>query len=157
MIELGGYADEDITSSDALRTAILSEHERLRTLLSETAGRAAAMTGSAFDLDELRAWARSFYVALEEHLTFEARAFPPALRDVIGWGSVLQAQIEETHARQRETLARARLRPPEVLSAEELAGNLRVLATDLLSDIEREDAALLHADLDAIATDGTGG
>ena len=90
---------------------------------------------------------RTLFLTLEEHLTFEAQAFPLALRDVIGWGAVLQGEIEESHARQRQALATALAAlEPETLSWVELTRNVRAFAASLMRDIETEEAAALAAD-----------
>jgi hypothetical protein len=113
---------------------------------------------STRERDRLRARARDLCLTLEEHLSFEERALPTALHDVIGWGAVLREQIEEDHERQRRDLASARSAlEPDGLSWLELADRVRVFAATLLADLEREDAHLVNADLDAIATDSEGG
>ena len=155
---LGHVSVVEPASSNDFRDVILSQHESLRELLTEAVDLAAPMARSGTDLDTLRAHARGLFLTLEEHLMFEQAAFPQALRDVIGWGGVLQSQIEDTHARQRDALAKALLAIDQpALSWQELARNVRAFATTLLRDIEEEDAALLNADLDAIATDSEGG
>ena len=155
---LGHVAVVEPTSSNDFRNVILSQHEALRELLTEAVDLTSPMARAGTELDTLRAHARGLFLTLEEHLSFEERAFPQALRDVIGWGGVLQAQIEDNHARQREALATALLTIERAtLSWPELAKNVRMFATTLLHDIEEEDAALLNADLDAIATDSEGG
>jgi hypothetical protein len=158
MIDLGLGATVDPMSSRGLRDAILSHHDTLRGLVAETVGDVEPEAMSAMDLDRLRAGARNLYRTVEAYLAFEERALPPALRDVIGWGSVLQEQIEEDHRRQREALATAlSALEPETLSWFELAADVRAFADALLRDLEREDEALLNAQLDAIATDSEGG
>jgi hypothetical protein len=80
------------------------------------------------------------------------------LREVIGWGSVLQAQVVEGHEKQRAILASA-------MSALELAENspahivesVRAFADTLLADLKTEERYLLTADLDAMTTETHGG
>jgi len=145
-------------SSSHFREAILAEHDALRRLLAETLGLAESEAVTAAELDQLRARVRQLYIRLEEHLSFEERMLPTALRDVIGWGQALEAQIAEDHARQRreveETLSAL---DAETLSRRDLATSLRAFADTLLRDMEMEEAGLLDADLDALATDGEGG
>jgi hypothetical protein len=158
MIDLGYRASQDPTSSRVLRDAILSRHDALRGMAVESVDYADRQVTSEADVARLRAGARTFYRVVEDYLAFEEQALPPALRDVIGWGSVLLEQIEEDHRRQREALATAlSALEPESMPWFELASELRAFAAALLRDLEREDEALLNAQLDAIATDSEGG
>src|SRR5262249_39281625 len=110
------------------------------------------------DVDRLRARARGLYLTLHANLAFEERAFPVALRDLIGLGPAVQDQIRKTHARQRQVLASAlEALEPRKQSWAELARDVREVAANVLHDLEREEAALLDADLDALATDAEGG
>ena len=149
---------EPLSSSDA-RAAILSCHEELRGLVTETIH----FVESDCDFEPLRTHARELYEAFEEHIDFEERILPTALRDVIGWGSVLQAQVVEGHEKQRAILASARsaLEPaglsPTGLSPARLAQSVRTLANTILGDLKIEESCLLSADLDALATDASGG
>jgi hypothetical protein len=158
MIDLGYSFAQDPMSSRTLRDAILSRHDALRGIAVENVDRADRQVTSEADVATLRAGARTFYRTVEDYLAFEEEALPPALRDVIGWGPVLLEQIEEDHRRQREALAIALAAlEPEPLPWFELATELRAFAVELLRDLEREDEALLNAQLDAIANDGQGG
>jgi hypothetical protein len=145
-------------SSGRFREAILAEHDMLRRLLGETLGLAEVEAVAAAQLDALRGHARRLYAKLEEHMLFEERMLPPALRDVIGWGQALQELIAGDHARQRQELAEAKAAlDAEALSWSDLTAALRVFADRLLLDMEREEVGLQEADLDAIRTDGEGG
>ena len=145
-------------SSARFREAILAEHAALRRLLYETLGLAEAEVVAAAGRDQLRARARQLYMTLEEHMSFEERMLPTALRDVIGCGQALGARIAEDHARQRQDLGDAlSVLDAEATSCGDLALSLRTFADTLLRDIENEEACLLEADLDAIATDSEGG
>jgi len=89
---------------------------------------------------------------------FEERILATALRDVIGWGSVLQSQMEEGHEHQRATLASAMSAlEPERLSRARVVESVRIFADSLLLDLKSEERCLLQADLDAITVDGAGG
>jgi hypothetical protein len=148
---------EEMSSSKA-RDEILSQHAALRRLLAETAAAAERAAVSRGELDALREQARALYEALAAHMAFEERVLPAALRDVIGWGAVIQQQMEEDHLRQRETLACAIAAiAPDGLTGAELVENVRAFALTLLVDIETEEQGLLEADLDEIAGDGRGG
>lgn len=148
----------DPESSGDARAAILSYHDELRGLLTETIHRAEGAADVAADPEPLRAQARQLYEAFEEHIGFEARILPAALRDVIGWGDVLQAELVEGHARQRAVLASARSAlEPEGLSPVRLAESVRTFAEHMIEDLRAEERSLLTADLDALTTDGHGG
>ena len=142
-------------SSGTARDAILSQHEVLRALLADTVELAETASNAARRLDTLRVQAQKLYDMLDLHMAFEEQLLPTALRDVIGWGPELQAQIEEDHQRQRAELAAAvtALGPPPT----ELVKGLHVFAAALLADMIREENGLFQADIDAIATDSEGG
>ena len=140
-------------SSSAVRDAILSQHDRLRVLLVNIGSQAAGAT-AADELELLRSETRRLYEVLDEHMAFEERTLPTALRDVIGWGAALQAQMEEEHARQRAMLAAAAALEPV---GRELADGVRAFVDTLLADMEKEEQELLQADVDAMTVDGEGG
>jgi hypothetical protein len=145
-------------SSSSFRNAILARHDVLRGLVADTVHLADDRPRARHDVDALRVRVRDLYRTLDANLAYEARAFPAALRDIIGWGAVLQEQIAQVHARQRKALASALTAlEPEELSWAELARDLRDIAARVLYDLEREEAALMDADLDALATDSEGG
>jgi len=148
---------EQLSSSEA-RDAILSRHEHLRDLVSETMLFAEGAGESDRELEPLCVHARELYAAFEEHMDFEEDILATALRDVIGVGAVLQAQIEEEHERQRVTLESAMSAlEPERLTRARVVESVRVFADSLLLDLKSEEKCLLYADLDAIAVDGQGG
>jgi hypothetical protein len=158
MIDLGSRATVDPASSRYLRDAILSRHDVLRDLVAETVARTEARELAETDLDTLRARVRRLYQTVESYLAFEERALPPALRDLIGLGALVQEQIEEDHRKLRGDLATAQSAlEPQTLSWFELASDLRAFAAELLRDLDREDEALLNAQLDALASDSQGG
>jgi hypothetical protein len=148
---------EPVSSSDA-RAAILSCHEELRGLITETIGFVEEALAPHGDFEPLRAQARELYEAFEEHMDFEERILPAALRDVIGCGSVLEAQVVEGHERQREILASAMSAlGPAGLSGARLIESVRAFADTFLVDLRSEERCLLSAELDALATDTPGG
>jgi hypothetical protein len=148
---------EQLSSSDA-RDAIFSRHEQLRGLVNETLLCAEGASHSDREIEPLRAHARELYEAFEEHMEFEEDILATALRDVIGVGGVLQAQIEEEHERQRATLESAMSAlEPERLSPARVVESVRIFADSLLLDLKSEERCLLYADLDAITTDSQGG
>jgi hypothetical protein len=158
MIEAGQRAWTDATSSGAFREAILARHDVLRGMVADTVHLADRRPRARRDVDRLRARARDLYLTLDANLAFEARAFPVALRDVIGWGDVLREQIQEVHARQHQALSSALsgLRPKK-LTWVDIVRDVRAIAASVIQDLEREEAALLNADLDALTNDSGGG
>jgi hypothetical protein len=148
---------EALSSSDA-RDAILSCHDELRGLVTETIHYADGVMKSDRDVEPLRAHARELYEAFQTHVDFEQRILATALRDIIGWGAVVHAEMEEGYERQRATLASAMSAlEPGGLSRDRLVESVRAFADALLIDLKTEERCLLHADLDAIATDSHGG
>ncbi len=149
---------EPLSSSDA-RAAILSCHDELRGLVEETIHSADDAGRSDWgDFEPLRAHALELYEAFEEHMNFEERILPTALRDVIGWGSELQAQVVEGHDKLRADLAAAMLAlKPDAVSRARLIESVRAFADTLLEDLTTEERCLLRADLDAMASDAHGG
>jgi hypothetical protein len=148
---------EPLSSSDA-RDAILSRHDELRGLVTETIHHVDDATWSERDVEPLRAHARELYEAFQTHMDFEERLLAIALRDIIGWGAVVLREMEEGHERQRATLASAMSAlEPERLSGPRLVESVRAVADTLLLDLKTEERYLLNADLDAIATDSQGG
>jgi hypothetical protein len=150
--------EEPLSSSDA-RDAILSRHDELRGLVTETIHYADDATLSDRNFEPLRAHARELYEAFQTHMEFEEEILPAALRDVIGWGAVVRAEIEEGHERQRAILASAMsaLEPAEDVSPTRLVESVRAVADTLLDDLKTEERYLLNADIDAIASDSQGG
>jgi len=149
---------EPLSSSDA-RAAILSCHDELRGLVEETIHSADDAGRSDWgDFEPLRAHALELYEAFEEHMNFEERILPTALRDVIGWGSELQAQVVEGHEKLRADLAAAMLAlKPDAVSRVRLIESVRAFVDTLLEDLTTEERCLLRADLDAMASDAHGG
>jgi hypothetical protein len=148
---------ETLSSSDA-RDAILSRHDELRGLVAETIHHADGATRSDRELEPLRAHARQLYQAVQTYMAFEEPILATALRDVIGWGQVLQAEMKEGHERVRATMAWAMSAlEPDGPAQASLVESVRAFADTVLLDLKTEERCLLHADLDAIATDSQGG
>jgi hypothetical protein len=148
---------EPLSSSDA-RAAILSCHDELRGLVTETIHVVEGATTSGRDFEPVRAQARELYLAFEAHMDFEERILAAALRDVIGWGAMLRAQVVEGHLKQRATIASAMSAlEPENVPRAIVVENVRAVADELLHDLKSEELCLLNADLDAMALDTRGG
>jgi hypothetical protein len=146
---------ESLSSSDA-RAAIMSRHEALRGLVTETMLMTEGAAGRPDD-EPLRAHARGLYAAFADHLDFEERILAIALGDVIGWGGVLVRQIEQDHQRARAALASAASALDPGGGGDGLVEHLRGLATSLLRSLDSEERCLFTADLDALAVDSRGG
>jgi iron-sulfur cluster repair protein YtfE (RIC family) len=144
--------------SSKARSAILAQHDQLRHLVAAVseAARVTARTSQSFDL--LRARAQALYLALDEHMRFEESILEAALRDVIGRGAELHAQLERDHQRQRAVLttAIAELGRGD-LSAEALVHSVRRFVDVLVRDMDAEEELLLSADVDALLVDGEAG
>jgi hypothetical protein len=148
---------EQLSSSDA-RAAILSCHDELRGLVSETIHCADDATSSERAFEPLCVHARELYQAFEAHMEFEERILATALSDVIGWGSVLRSQVVEGHERQRAALASAKSAlDTATLAPARVVESVRAVADELLHDLNSEERCLLTAELDAMATDTPGG
>jgi iron-sulfur cluster repair protein YtfE (RIC family) len=144
-------------SSEA-RSALLAQHDQLRRLVAETsdAARFSATTNQSLDL--LRASARSLYLALDEHMRFEESVLEVALRDIIGRGAELHAQIERDHQQQRAILSTAIAElGRRNLSGEEIVNIVRRFVDILVRDMDAEEEVLLDAEIDALLVDGEPG
>jgi hypothetical protein len=156
-VEMRTTTREPVSSGDA-RAAILSCHDELRGLVSMTIQFADGASAADRDVEPLRAHARELYEAFEEHIGFEERILPTALRDVIGWGAVLEAQVMEGHEKQRAMLASARSAlEPGGLPPARVIETVRAVADTLLLDLKTEERCLLSADIDELSLDTQGG
>jgi hypothetical protein len=148
----------ELLSSSEARDAILSRHDELRGLISEAIHEADGAKGANVDVEPLRTHAKELYEAFQEHMDFEEQILAAALRDIIGYGAVVQAEIEGGHERQRATLASAiSALEPEDLSPTRVVDSVRAFADTLLLDLQTEERYLLNADLDSLATQSQGG
>jgi hypothetical protein len=148
---------EAISSSEA-RAAIMSCHEELRGLVTETIHAAEKATASDNEFEPLRNHALLLFQAFEEHMDFEEELLPAALRDVIGRGPMLAKQVVDVHERRRSTLVLAMSAlEPGLLPRKYVVDSVRALADTLLRDLKSEERCFYTADLDAIVTDAHGG
>jgi hypothetical protein len=148
--------EEPLSSSDA-RAAILSRHEELRVLVLETMLFAEHATQAERNVEPLRTHARVLYEAFREHMDFEDEILATALGDVVGLGSVLRAQLEQGHEKQRATLVSALSALEPEGPGDELVESVRSFVDAILLDLRSEERCLLTADLDALAADSHGG
>jgi hypothetical protein len=145
-------------SSAEARDEIFLQHDMLRGLLAEVVTVADLVAASGRDFEILRQRAKALYEALAAHMTFEEQVLPAALRDVIGWGAVIQQTLEEDHARQREIIATAISEiGPDGLSGDALIESVRAFVDTLIVDMKSEERGLSQADFDALAADSRGG
>jgi Hemerythrin HHE cation binding domain len=148
---------EPLSSGDA-RAAILICHDELRGLVTETIHAAESATRYEHGFEPLRIHARELYEACEAHMDFEERILAAALRDVIGIGSVLQAQVVQGHEKQRVTLEAAMSAlDPDQPSPARLVESIREFTDKLLTDLTIEERCLLSADVDEMVIDTRGG
>jgi hypothetical protein len=145
-------------ASNQARSAIFAQHGHLRARIAQTVDIATDVAATVRSIDVLREAAQDLYVALDEHMRFEEDLLSTALADVVGWGAALHKEVEEEHGRQRSSLASAiAALVPGQLTPHELAGSVLAQTTLLLADIEREERALMTAEVDALIADGAGG
>jgi hypothetical protein len=137
----------DDTSFDpsGVATRILQDHALLRPLLRETrllADRVAK--GDTVARAPLRSFALMLYEKLVAHIELENRLLAPVVRDIIGWGPSLHADMMREHARQRERLESdiADLKTG-CICGERLATNIDGFVDSLMQDMEAEERHLL--------------
>lgn len=141
---------------------ILSEHALLRPVLRETRFLANCLAkGDRSALEPLRAFALMLYQKLIAHLDLEDRILAPVVRDIIGWGPSLHAEMVREHAFQREHLESdiADLKAGSI-SAEHLAASVDIFVESLMRDMDAEERQiLLRSDLlvDSPLSDGEDG
>jgi hemerythrin-like domain-containing protein len=141
---------------------ILSEHALLRPVLRETRFLADCLAkGDTSARGPLRAFALMLYQKLIAHLDLEDRILAPVVRDIIGWGPSLHAEMVREHRYQREHLENdiATLKTGSS-SDEHLAASIDVFVEALMRDMDAEERRiLLRADLlvDSPLSDGEAG
>jgi hypothetical protein len=133
----------------SVRDQVLAQHGELRALLAPVLA-PATLTHPAppeMDVAHLSTTARDLCARFRTHLAFEedelARVF--AVLDV--WGPERVRALHEGHARQRQELDALLGRFESGGEAEQLALDLRRLATNLLRDMEEEEEGFLRASL----------
>jgi hemerythrin-like domain-containing protein len=123
------------------------------------AGRLAKGDRSA--LGPLRAFSLMLYQKLIAHIDLEDRILAPVVRDIIGWGPSLHADMVEEHAHQREHLESdiADLKTGSIPD-EHLAASVDGFVESLMRDMDAEEnRLLLRSDLllDSPLSDGEAG
>ena len=131
-----------------VRTAILTEHEVIRTVLSAVDGLAEGIVVGFGDLEGLREQGLVLHRRLVAHLDFEDRYLIPAVRESDGWGDERARQISEEHSEQRDLLEYIlkQIRDRDRV-AQLLGRTLRSFVEAVLEDMSREEAVFLCDDL----------
>jgi hypothetical protein len=139
------------------RRIILSQHERIRELLSRARTIAEGALDDAPQPDDAVASAfGDIRATLDVHLRFEEKVLCPIFEDDLPLGPARAARLREEHAQQRAMLAalhdEARAAPQRPI----LAAKLAFLTSWLLEDMSHEEKDVLTADVvrdDAIVID----
>ena len=128
-----------------VRTHVLRDHEALRRRLVGLERQSRRVTDDNLgNVGPLRQEALQLLSRLREHMRWEDRYLVPALREADAWGPERAKRFDDDHREQRETLAliveelQEQRKPPSVL-----AKHLLDLVTDLLRDMEEEEAFFL--------------
>jgi hypothetical protein len=137
--------DDSSLDSSGVATRILQDHALLRPILRETrflADRVAK--GDTEARAALRAFALMLYEKLVAHIELEDRILAPVVRNIVGWGPSLHAEMIQEHARQREQLKRdiADLRIG-CICEERVAQSIDGFVESLMRDMEAEERRLL--------------
>ena len=154
--------DDGSTEANEVSARILSEHALLRPVLRETRFLADCLAkGDRSALGPLRAFALMLYQKLIAHIDLEDRILAPVVRDIIGWGPSLHAEMVREHAYQREHLESdiADLKTGSI-SDEHLAESVDIFVEALMRDMDAEERRiLLRRDLlrDSPLSDGEAG
>ncbi len=129
-----------------VRSRVLAEHAKLRTIITEVDRLALAVAADELKhIDALRTQAERLYRALAEHIDHEDAILGPILRRIDAWGAVRQEQMLSDHANQRATLAQA-ISDLDTGGAS-LGRLVQSMCWEILHDMRREEHDLLHPDL----------
>jgi acetoin utilization protein AcuB len=156
--------DQERLTPREVRELVLSEHVHIRQLLAralELAQRVAGGEGREDDVRMMRAAAQSAYTALVAHTELEDRLLAPVLETVDAWGHVRSDDLRREHVLQRQALHRALVVLEEPgQSPAALAAAIEDVLSEVLRDMQREEAELLNSDLlseDVLAVNTNGG
>jgi hypothetical protein len=130
-----------------VRDEVLAQHAELRELLGATVGELVRQseTGGA-DPERLRAMGRELCARFHEHLLYEDEELVPVLAALDTWGPERVRALHEEHARQRRTLGALWMTFDFATDLDQLGAALRVLAEDMLRDMNDEEEGCLSAD-----------
>ena len=163
MIELGWSAPARKVDAGTARRGILSQHQRIRELLTKAHAVAeAALDGAAPSEDAVASAIGDIRSTMEVHLTFEEAVLLPLLRVDLPVGPARADRLLHEHGEQRATLAglhREAVAHPQLPT---LAAKLAFLTTWLLADMAEEERSLLNPDVvrdgdDSVVVDQTSG
>jgi hypothetical protein len=129
-----------------VRTRVLAEHTRLRTVINDVDRLASAVTAGDFGkIELLRERAERLYRMLTDHIDHEESVLAPIIEGIDAWGPVRLEQMLHDHAGQRMALKQA----VNDLGVEggPLGQAVQSMCWELLHDMKREEHDLLHPDL----------
>jgi sulfite reductase beta subunit-like hemoprotein len=133
-----------------VRDQILQQHVELRGLLARAIADTAPAPSRSVDSARLATTARELCARFKAHLAFENEELARVLHAVDSWGPERVRALHDEHARQRLALDAVLAKLEEAFDVDELAGDLRALATNLVRDMEEEEAGCLsHTALSA--------
>jgi hypothetical protein len=129
------------------RRAILTQHQRIRALLSHAREIAEhALDQDALPPDAVASAIGDIHTTLEVHLRFEEKVLIDILNDDLPLGPQRAERLRDEHARQRATLASLHDEAKRAPLVPMLAAKLAFLASWLLEDMEEEERTLLTPD-----------
>jgi CBS domain-containing protein len=164
--------DQERLGPREVRELVLSEHVHLRQLLVRALelarqvaegdeGEEGAGAGREDGVRAMRGAAQSAYTALVAHTELEDRLLAPLLETIDAWGQVRSSDLRREHAQQRLALDRALVFLEEpAQSPVALAAAIEDVLSEVLRDMQREEAELLESDLlseDVLAVNTSGG
>jgi hypothetical protein len=132
-----------------VRNQVLEQHVELRAILKRVIADASPGGSSPREVDAVRlgTTARDLCQRFHAHLAFEQEALTPVFAVLDSWGPERVRDMHDEHARQRRELDALLCRVEAGDDIEPLTLALRVLAADLLRDMEEEEAGCLRASL----------
>jgi hypothetical protein len=129
-----------------VRTRILVEHARLRSIIADVDRLACAVAaGETYRLESLRERAERLYRMLEQHIDHEDAVVAPIIECIDAWGSVRLEQMQHDHAGQRMLLKQALY--DLGVEGRPLGQAVQSMCWEILHDMRREEHDLLHPDL----------
>jgi hypothetical protein len=131
-----------------VRQRVLEQHGWLRTLLRDALDATTRTLQGELDAGaQLAGVVHDLSGRFRAHLAYEERYLLPVLAEVDVWGPVRASKLLDEHACQRAQLETLREGIETGWDAGRLAVATRSLVTELLLDMEEEEAGCLSADL----------
>jgi iron-sulfur cluster repair protein YtfE (RIC family) len=129
-----------------IRTRVLVEHARLRSVIADVDRLACAVAaGEMHRLESLRERAERLYRMLEQHIDHEDAIVAPIIARIDAWGPVRLEQMQHDHAGQRMLLKQALF--DLGVEGRRLGQAVQSMCWEILHDMRREEHDLLHPDL----------